>query len=95
MKVIFQTRKLFTFISTNENNRLIGKYNFSFEFTASSESERDDGYDLSTQFDDVPQETSDNEEVNVDQELAIERSLRRWHPAENREKEVDLNYVDL
>ena len=95
MKVIFQTRKLFTFISTNENNRLIGKYNFLFEFTVSFESEGEDGYDLSTQFDDVPQETSDNEQVNVDQELAIERSLRRQEPAENREKKVDLDYVNL
>ena len=86
-------RKLFTFRSTNENNRLIGKYNFLFEFAASSESEEEDGYALSTQFDDVPQETSDNEQVNVDQELVIERSLRRWDPAENREKKVD--YVDL
>ena len=74
---------------------MIGKYNFSFEFTASSESEGEDGYDLLTQFNDVPQETSDDEQVNVDQELAIERSLRRLDPAENREKEVDLDYVDL
>ena len=58
-------------------------------------SEGEDGYDLLTQFDDVPQETSDNKQVNVDQELAIERSLRRWDLAENREKEVDLDYVDL
>ena len=44
-------------------------------------------YDLSIQFEDVPQETSNNEQVNVDQELPIERSLRRWDPTENREKE--------
>ena len=93
MEVIFQMRKLSTFTSTNKNNSLIGKYNFSFEFTALSESEGEDGYDLSTQFDDVPQETSNNEQVNVDQELAIERSLRRWDQTENRENEVD--YVDL
>ena len=79
-------RKLFTFTSTNEINSLIGKYNFSFEFTASSECEGEDGYDLSTQIDDVQQETSDDEQVNVDQELAIERSLMRQDPTENREK---------
>ena len=67
---------------------MIGKYDFSFELIASSESEGEDGYDLLTQFNNVPQETSGDGQVNVNQELAIERSLRRLDPAENREKEV-------
>ena len=44
----------------------------------SSESEGEDGYDLSTQFDEIgPDFTTDTdgEPVNVDQELAIEASL--------------------
>ena len=40
---------------------------------ASSESEGEDGYDLATQFDEVPPDNT----VNVDQEIALERSLMR------------------
>ena len=63
-----------------QNNFLICKYEIisSFAFTASSESEGEDGYDLSTQFDEVPLTESDNDDeepVNVDMELAIEASL--------------------
>ena len=48
----------------------------------SSESEVEDGYDLSTQFDEIgPDFTdTDGEPVNVDQELAIEASLDKWEP---------------
>ena len=55
-----------------------------FAFTASSESEVEDGYDLSTQCDEVPMTESDNdsneEPVNVNLELAIEASLCKPAP---------------
>ena len=65
MKVTFQTRKLFT--CTNEKKLQLHW------------SQREDGYDISMQFDNVPQESSDDQ-VNVDQELALKRSLRQKDP---------------
>ena len=48
-------------------------------------------YDLSMQFDEVPRETDDNTEpVNVDQELAMERSPQhRELPIQKTQEEVD------
>ena len=66
-------------------------YIFLFAISPSSESEGEDGYDLSTQFNEVPQETDDNTEpVNVDQELAMERSLQHCEPPiQKTQEEVD------
>ena len=48
-----------------------------------SESEGEDGYDLSTQFDEVPRDDDEDADpkVNVNQEIALERGLMRHEPA--------------
>ena len=68
-----------------QNKILISNYEIIslFAFTASSESEGKDGYDSSTQFDEVPLTESDNydeDSVNIDLELAIEASLHKPAP---------------
>ena len=60
---------------------------FSFTISASSESEGEDGYDILTQFDDITQESDDNEHVNVDMELALERSLQHHLPPKEKTQE--------
>ena len=45
---------------------------------ASSESEGEDGYDLVRQFDEVP--IYNEEAMNIDQEIALERSLMQPEP---------------
>ena len=56
----------------------------------SSESEGEDGFDLAMQFDEVPQDTDEgaDPEVNVDLELAIEHSLMRHEPEQQREQKI-------
>ena len=56
----------------------------------SSESKREDGYDLAMQFDEVPQDTDegDDPEVNVDLEPVIECSLMRCEPEQQCEQEL-------
>ena len=46
-----------------------------------------DGYDISTQFDDVAEESDDDEHVNVDMELALERSLQHCLPPKEKTQE--------
>ena len=60
---------------------------FPFIISASSESEGEDGYDISTQFDDVTEESDDVEPVNADMELALERSLQRRLPPKEKSQE--------
>ena len=79
------------------NNFLICNYEIisSFTFTASSESEGEDGYDLSTQFDEVPLTESDNdgeEPVNIDMELAIEASLHKPAPHGQTKTQAKVDY---
>ena len=57
---------------------------FPFIISASSESEGEDGYDISTQFDEVAEASDD---VNVDMELALERSLQRRLPPKEKSQE--------
>ena len=54
----------------------------------SSESEGEDSYDLAMQFDELPQETDEgaDPEVNVDLEVALECSLMRCEPNHNLHK---------
>ena len=67
----------------------IHSYIFSFAIAALSKSEREDRYDIATQFDEVPPESEDGvEPVNVDQELAIERSLQHHEPPKKTQEEV-------
>ena len=56
----------------------------------SSESKGEDGYDLAAHFDEVPQDTDEgaDPEVNVDLELAIECSLMRCEPEQRCEQEL-------
>ena len=60
---------------------------FPFIISASSESEGEDGYDISTQFDDVAEASDDDEPVNVDMELALERSLQHHLPPKEKSQE--------
>ena len=79
------------------NNFLSCNYEIisSFAFTARSESEGEDGYDLSTQFDEVPLTESDNdgeEPVNIDMELAIEASLHKPAPHGQTKTQAKVDY---
>ena len=81
-----------------QNNFLICGYEFIslFAFTAISESEGEDGYDLSTQFDEVPLKESDNDDeepVNIDLKLAIEASLHKPAPCGQTETEAKVLYI--
>ena len=80
-----------------QNNFLICKYEIIslFAFTASSESEGKDGYDLSTLFDEAPLIESDNDDeepVNIDMELAIEASLHKPAPHGQTETQAKVEY---
>ena len=61
--------------------------NFLFTISTSSESEGKVGHNISTQFDDVAQESDDDEHVNVDMELALERSLQCHLPPKEKTQE--------
>ena len=52
-----------------------------------SESEGEDGYDLLTQFDEVPRDEDEDadQNVNVDQEIAQEQGVMRCEPAAAKE----------
>ena len=56
----------------------------------SSEFKGEDGYDLAMQFDEVPQDTDEgaDPEVNIDLKLAIEHSLMMCEPQQQCEQEL-------
>ena len=60
----------------------------------SGESEGEDGYDLATQFDEVPQDTDEgaNPQVNVDLEVALEHSLMRCEPEPQPAQRTSTNF---
>ena len=67
-----------------------------FAFTANSESEGEDGYDLSTQFDEVPMtelENDDEDPVNINLELAIEVSLCKPTPHGETESQREVCWI--
>ena len=60
-----------------------------------SESEGEDGYHLSTQFDEVPRDDDEDadQNVNVNQEIVLECGLMRHEPAAAKEGDKSKSEV--